>query len=126
MQIADFGDLGFQRHVIIGIFGELTIFRIQDQVFDARRLVFRIQGCIFGFPGFDYEFQTLGATEPPRFSEQYESSGFLSILITLIIQTIQITPKDISLCQRARVFRKTMQRYNIFSALCDLERLRAT
>ena len=92
----------------------------------------RFWGAFLDFPGFDYEFQTLGATEPPRFSEQYESSDFLRILITPIIPItlsiliILITRKDISLCQRARVFRKTMQRYNIFSALCDLERLRAT
>ena len=74
------------------------------------------RGAFLDFPGFDYEFQTLGATEPLRFSEQYESSGFLSFLIT---------QKDISLCQRARVFRKTMQRYNIKKMSYDLERLRA-
>ena len=67
------------------------------------------RGAFLDFPGFDYEFQTLGATEPPRFSEQYESSDFLSILripITPRILIIPITPKDISLCQRARCFSK--------------------
>ena len=83
------------------------------------------RGAFLDFPGFDYEFQTLGATEPPRFSEQYESSGFLSFLITLITLITLIIPKDISLCQRARVFRKTMQRYNIKKMSYDLERLRA-
>ena len=104
MQIADFGDLGFQRHVIIGIFGSSPFsgFRIRFLMlggwfsgFRIRFLMlggwfsgFRIRflmlgdwfsgfrGAFLDFPGFDYEFQTLGATEPPRFSEQYESSGF--------------------------------------------------
>ncbi|MBQ2363729.1 MAG: hypothetical protein IIU52_02310 [Bacteroidaceae bacterium] len=90
MQIADFGDLGFQRHVIIGIFGSSPFsgFRIRFSMLGDWFSRFRIRflmlggwfsgfrGAFLDFPGFDYEFQTLGATEPPRFSEQYKSSGF--------------------------------------------------
>ena len=74
MQIADFGDLGFQRHVIIGIFGSSPFsgFRIRFLMLGAWFSGFRIRflmlgGCFSGFrgafldfPGFDYEFQTLG------------------------------------------------------------------
>lgn len=90
MQIADFGDLGFQRHVIIGILGSppFSGFRIRFSMlggwFSEFRIRFsmlgswfsRFRGAFLDFPGFDYEFQTQGATEPPRFSEQYESSDF--------------------------------------------------
>ena len=71
MQIADFGDLGFQRHVIIGIFGSSPFsgFRIRFSMLGGWFSGFR--GAFLDFPGFDYEFQTLGATEPPRFSELY-------------------------------------------------------